>query len=211
MKDEDRELDKLITITPEGVSGKLAKYRNLEVSLDVIKSKYIAEGKSAEEISKELLLPVQKIREIVEDHKLPELRKAYVIEGIQKIQNTQLQQSHKLLDLENNFKKMRIIQLEKVLEDHLAYYARHGDFYKRHPTSGEILLNSDGIPMQISLPNVAKELSQLKESVTVSEGVRGLLHRLDEIINTGRPAESAEDPDTFDITEYDTMFEASED
>ena len=106
---------------------------------------------------------------------------------------------------------MRIIQLEKVLEDHLAYYSRHGDFYKRHPVSGEILKNSDGIPMQIQLPNVSKELFQLKEAVTLSEGVRTLLHRLDEIINSGRPAETAEDPNTFNVTEYEEMFKASDD
>ena len=105
---------------------------------------------------------------------------------------------------------MRIIQLETVLEDHLAYYARHGDFYKRHPVHGEILEDSDGIPMQIKLPNISKEIRDLKESVTMSEGVRQLLHRLDEILNTKKPEELAEDPDTFDVTEYNEIFKASE-
>lgn len=178
-------------------------------SLDIIKSKYIADGKSIDEIAKELFVPVEQIKEIIEENKLPELRKAFVVQGIQKIQNTQIQQTQKLMDIENNFKKMRIIQLETELENHLAYYSRHGDFYKRHPVSGEILKDHNGIPMQIKLPNVAKELSQLKESVTMSEGVRSLLHRLDEIINTGKCEEIAEDPNTFEITEYEEMFKAS--
>lgn len=199
---DDREYDKKRILYPAN--------SNSGVSLDVIKSKYIANGQSAEEIAEDVALPVAKIREIIENNKLPELRKAYAIQGIQKIQNTQLQQTNKLLDLENSFKKMRIIQLQEVLENHLAYYARHGDFYKRHPVHGEILKNSDGIPMQIQLPNVSRELSQLKESVTVSEGVRQLLHRLDEIINTGRPAEPAEDPDTFEITDFNEMFKPSD-
>ena len=206
MDGEDRDLDKMITVTPEGISGKMAKYRGLAVSLDVIKSKYIAEGLTAEEISRDVSLPIDKIRDIIEDNNLSELRKAYIVQGIQQIQNTQLQQSKKLLDLENNFKKMRIIQLETVLKDHLVYYARHGDFYKRHNVTGEILRDLDDIPMQIRLPNVSKELSQLKESVTVSEGVRLLLHRLDEIINT-RQEDSLDLTETSDVTvDYKEIF-----
>lgn len=180
------------------------------VSVDIVKSKYIAEGKTIDEISEELYLPIQKIEEIIENHNLVELRKAYVIEGIQKIQNVQIQQTNKLMDLDNNFKRMRILQLEHELENLAAYYNKHGDFYKRHPVSGDILKNSDGIPMQIKLPNVARELNQLKESVTMSEGVRSLLHRLDEIINTGKAQPSAEDPDTFDINAIDALFEVKE-
>lgn len=176
------------------------------VSLEAIKSLYIAEGKTAKEIADKVFLPVVKIKEIIENHKLTELRKAYIVEGIQKIQNVQLHQANKLMDIETNFKKMRIIQIEKVLEDHLAYYAKYNDFYKRHPVSGEILKNSDGIPMQVKLPNVAKELAQLKESVVMSEGVRQLLYRLDEIINTGNEDASVEDSDTFDITDFNRLF-----
>lgn len=212
MDGENRDLDKKLNILPEkGAQGVPNIVKKDGISLDVIKSKYIASGMTAEEIAEDVFLPVSKIKEIIESNNLPELRKAHIILGLQKIQNTQIQQSQKLLDIENNFKKMRIIQLEKVLEDHLAYYARHGDFYKRHPVHGEILKNSDGIPMQVQLPNVSRELNQLKESVTISEGVRGLLHRLDEIMNTGKPEEPAEDPDTFEVTDFNKMFEASED
>lgn len=210
---EDRDLDKKHHIAPmKGTAQGATRYvQKTGLSLDVIKSKYIAEGKSIEEIAEEAYLPVQKIRDIIENNNLPELRKAYVIEGVQKIQNTQLQQSNKLLDLETNFKKMRIIQLEQILEDHLAYYSRHGDFYKRHAQTGEILKDLDGIPMQVRLPNISKEIRELKESVTMSEGVRQLLHRLDEIINTPKPAEAGEDPNTFDMSSINGMFKPSED
>ncbi len=202
MDGEDRDLDKIHVYYPD-------KSRK-GVSKDVIKSKFIADGMTAEEIANECFLSVVTVRDIIEQEDLPELRKAYIIQGIQKIQNVQLHQAHKLMDIESNFKKLRIIQLEKVLEDFIAYYSRHGDFYKRHPVSGVILKNSDGIPMQLPLPNVSKELSQLKDSVTMSEGVRPLIHRLDEMINRSKPEEPAEDPDTFDITDVDKLFDTRE-
>lgn len=198
MDDQNRDFDKKHFMFPE-------KSRR-GISVDLIKSLYIASGKSAEEIATDTCLPLQKIKDIIIDNKLPELRKAYIIEGVQKIQNVQLAQSNKLMDLENNFKRMRILQLETILEDHLAYYSRHGHFYKIHPTTGDILKNTDGIPMQIILPNVSKELSQLKESVTLSEGVRNLLHRLDEIINT-RNEETIDFNDGTDISvDYKEIF-----
>ena len=202
MDNEDRDRDKKHFMYP------MDSRRG--ISLDVIKSHYIADGMSAEEIAEIAKLPIEQIRAIIEDNSLPELRKAYVIQGIQTIQNTQLQQSQKLMDLANNFKKLRIKQLHKILEDYVAYYSRHGDFIKRHPVSGEILKNQDGIPMQLRLPNISNELKDLKESVTMSEGVRQLMHRLDEIINTPKPAESAEDPDTINITDYQELFKVNE-
>jgi hypothetical protein len=206
---DDRDVDKKIILLPE--KGTTRTVASKGTSIDVIKSLYIASGMNVEEIAEETFLPVERIKQLIQDHKLPELRKAYIIEGVQKIQNTQLQQTHKLMDLENNFKRMRIIQLEAELENYLAYYSRHGDFYKRHPSTGEILKDMNGVPIQIKLPNVSRELVQLKESVTLSEGVRTMLHRLDEIINTSKPAESAEDPDTFDVTDYNQLFESSDD
>ncbi len=179
-----------------------------QVSFDVLKSAYIAEGLSAQDIASRYFLPVSSVEAFIEGEGLPELRKAYIIQGIQKIQNVQLVQANKLMDLETNFKRMRIIQLEAELESLCAYFARYGDFCKRHFSTGEILKDSDGIPMQIRLPNVSREIAQLKESVTMSEGVRQMLHRLDEIINSGRKPEPAEDPDTFDISSVGALFES---
>lgn len=186
MDGENRDSDKKISYLPNKDVKAPRLIKREGVSLDVIKSLYIASGLTADEIAEQTYQPVEKIESLIEQHNLPELRKAYVVEGIQKIQNTQLQQSNKLMNLENDFKKLRIVQLEKQLEDYLAYYSRHGDFYKRHPSTGEILKDTNGIPMQLKLPNVSREIAQLKESVTMSEGVRQLLHRLDEIINTGK-------------------------
>lgn len=201
--EENRNLDKKTSIIPEkGTAPRNIMHSG--VSLEVIKSHFIASGMTVNEIADIVYLPVARVQEIVDQHNLIELRKAYVIEGISKIQNVQLHQSQKLMDLENNFKKMRIMQLEKQLEDFLAYFSRHGDFYKRHPTTGDILKNTDGIPMQIKLPNVSRELAQLKESVTMSEGVRMLLNRLDEIINTKKPSESIipGDDDVINVDDY---------
>mgnify|MGYP003641030770 CR=1 FL=1 len=202
MDGENRDNDKKIHILPPQGTKAPRLIKREGVSLDIIKSMYIASGMNPDEIALQTCQPLEKIQEIINTHDLVELRKAYIIEGISKIQSTQLQQSHKLMDIENDFKKLRIIQLENELENYLAYFARWQDFYKRHPVTGDILKNSDNIPMQIKLPNVAKELSQLKESVTMSEGVRQLLHRLDEIINSGRPEEVI-DNDIIDVATLD--------
>lgn len=181
-----------------------------QVSLDVIKSRFIAEGKTADEIAKEYYVPVSHVKQIIEEHSLVELRKAYVREGVEKLQNVQLQQSHKLMDLELNFKKMRIIQLEANLTDYLAYYSRHGDFYKRHPVTGEILKDTNSIPMQIKIPDVSREISQLKEAVTMSEGLKQMLMRLDDILNKDPGKKKLSDPDVVELNEgeFDSLFEA---
>lgn len=206
MDGQDRESEKNHKYYPSKEEVSSRSISNLGVSLNHIKSLFIASGLDVQEISKQTFQPVEKIQQIVKDHKLVELRKAYVIEGVNKLQNVQLQQSQKLMDLENDFKKMRILQLEDELKNHLAYYARHGDFVKRHPTTGEVLRNSDGIPMQIRLPNVARELTQLKESVMLSEGLKNLLNRLDEIINSGPKLEDVPDGPGDIVVDYKKIF-----
>ena len=101
---------------------------------------------------------------------------------------------------------MRLIQLENQLRDFMAYYGRHGDFYKRHPSSGEILQDTDGIPMQVYIPSVAKEIHALKESVTVSEGITKLLSQIDDIINGKKKQAEVSDAGTIDMDEVDGLF-----
>lgn len=188
---EDRDHDKKFFLVPESGSS--------IISLDVLKSAFIAEGLSSKEIASRYFLKLEKVEEIIESHKLVELRKAYMVQGLKNIQNTQIQQSRKLMDLDNDFKKLRILQLEAELKDFLVYYERHGDFYKRHPMTGEVLKDTNGIPMQIKIPSVTKEINQLKESVTMSEGVKSMLNRIDEIINTGKPKENIYNKDGGDV------------
>jgi hypothetical protein len=194
---EDRDLDKKHFIIPE--------YSRTGISKDVIKSKFIAEGKNAEEIAKETGLELSLIENLIVSEKLPELRKAYIIKGINQIQNQQITQAEKLLNLENNFKSLRILQLEAQLETFFAYLARHGDLYRRHPTTGEILEDANGMPMQLKVPNVAKELLHLKESVTLSEGFRNMLGRLDSIINSGPKLEYTQNSDIIEV-DYKSIF-----
>lgn len=205
MDDESRDSDKKFLLCKEGSSKK-------SISLDHIKSLYIASGMSAKDIASQTFLDEGKVLAIIKEHALPELRQAYVREGINKIQNTQVHQAQKLMDLELNFKKMRILQLEDKLRDFLAYYARHGDFYKRHTVTGDILKDSNEIPLQIAIPNVSRELSQLKEAVTLSEGMKNMIAHIDAILNS-KPAISIPDgdDDVIDISSYDTLFDSSED
>lgn len=197
---DDRDSDKKISLVPQKETGKARR----AVTMDVVKTAYIAEGLSEEEICDRYFLSKDVVSKLIEDHNLPELRQAYIREGLQKIQNVQLHQAERLLDLETNFKKMRLLQLEDKLRDYMAYYSRHGDFYKRHPVSGEILKNADGIPMQLSIPNVTKEINQLKESVTLSEGIKKLMNDLDSLIHSKPQAEKVSEDET--IIDIDALF-----
>lgn len=204
--DEDRDLDKKIGIcAPDSSLQKVP-------SRDHVKSLYIASGMSIKEIAETVFVTEDVIKTLVEKHNLVELRKAYIREGINKIQNKQVSQAQQLMDLELNFKKMRIIQLENQLKDFMAYYARHGDFCKRHPVTGDILKNNNGIAMQIQIPNVSREVSQLKESVTLSEGMKHLLTQIDDILNSKRTTEIPdEEGSIIDISTYDAVFKSSDD
>jgi hypothetical protein len=198
--EEDRDLDKKKAYFTE------SKVTTL-VSLDQIKSLYIASSMEPEQIAEETRIPIETIKDIIDEHKLPELRKAYIREGVAKLQNQQLHQAQKLMDLELNFKKMRITQLEEELKNFMAYYGRHGDFYKRHPVTGDILKDSNGIPLQLHIPNVSREISQLKESVTLSEGMKNLLGQLDDILNSRKGEEAVgNEDDIIDVTNLDGFF-----
>lgn len=198
---EDRDKDKAHKLVPQQGTGQTHRL----VSIDILKSAYIASGLSAKEISDQYYLSLSQVEKLIEEHKLPELRREYIKQGLKTIRNTQLGQAQELLDLELNFKKMRLLQLQKQLEDFMAYYSRHGDFYKRHPNTGEILKDTDGIPMQVYLPSVTKEIHALKETVTLSEGLNNLLSQLDDIINGKPKGESASD-NVIDMDEIDGLF-----
>lgn len=174
-------------------------------SSEHIKNAFICEGLSVKELSDKFFLPVQAVETFIQDNNLEALRSAHVKHGLAKLQNVQVAQAEKLMTLEGNFKRMRILQLEKTLEDYMAYYSRYGHFYKVHPLSGEILKDTNGIPMQIPIPNVSKEILALKESVSLSEGLKILLGQIDDIINRPKDVKQI-DPDIIDVTNFDNLF-----
>ena len=143
---EDRDKDKSHSLSPIG--------KRTRISIDQIKSLYIAEGKTSSEIADITGLTKIQIDELIKKDNLPELRNSYIRNGLQNIQNKQMAQAEQLMDIESNFKKLRIIQLQNQLTDYVLYFERHGDFYKRHPTSGEILVNTNGMRMQLSLIHI---------------------------------------------------------
>lgn len=87
----------------------------------------------------------------------------------------------------------------------MAYYSTHGHFYKVHPITSEVLKDTNGIPIQIKIPNVSNEISQLKESVSLSEGLKQLLGQIDDIINKPKDVENL-NSDVIDVTEYNDLF-----
>lgn len=200
MKD-DRDLDKITTLCPEkGSHGK-------PVSRDVVKSDYICSGLSADEIAKKFKLSITVIERIIKDDKLQELRKSYITQGLAKLRNKQLTQVTDLLDLEHDFKQLRIVQLQESMKDYLAYYSRFGDLKKRHPITGDVLRDDNDIALTIKIPNIAKEIRDLKESITVASGASQILDQLDSMINSGNLIEDNEEPDIIDIDEYSILFD----
>lgn len=176
-------------------------------TLERLTNEYIVEGSTVEDLSKKYSLPIESVKHIVESNSLDKLRAAHVKHGLATLQNIQLVQAEKLMTLENQFKRIRIIQLEKMLEDYMAYYSKFGHFYKVHPITQEILKDMNGIPMQIKIPNVSKEISELKESVSLSEGLKVLLGKIDDIINPPTRNVETLDPNVVDMKSFDGLFE----
>lgn len=200
---DDEKVKSLIKLSPMEETG----MSHLSIPVEQIKSVFICEGISAKEIAVRFFLSEGQIQKIITDNKLEELRSAYLRQGISELQNVQINQAQKLMNLETKFKSMRIIQLEKILEDHIAYHQRHGHFYKLHPVTGEILRDTNGLPIQLKLPNITKEITDLKETVSLSEGLKQLLSKLDDIINKPKDAERI-DSETIDMAKFGNLFEA---
>lgn len=176
------------------------------VGVEHIKVAYIVEGCSASDLAAKFFLPVVTIEKIIQDNQLDKLRAGHIKHGLAQLQSMQLVQAEKLMDIETKFKRIRIIQLEKSLEDYMAYYSRHGHFYKVHPVTLEVLKDTNGIPIQIKIPNVGHEISQLKESVSLSEGLKQLLGQIDDIINKPKDVEQL-DPNVIDVTNFNGLFQ----
>lgn len=198
--DFDDQNDANSSIMTRTSSGEL-----ITVGVEHIKSAYIVEGCSASDLATKFHLPVQMIEQIIQDNKLDQLRAAHIKHGLAQLQSMQLVQAEKLMDIETNFKKMRILQLEKTLGDYMAYYSLHGHFYKVHPITKDILKDTNGIPIQIKIPNVAHEITQLKESVSLSEGLKQLLGQIDDIINKPKDVENL-DPNVIDVSNFNDLF-----
>lgn len=199
MKSKDSNDSTTIVLTEDN-KGQL-----IQVGVEHIKSAYIAEGCSASDLAVRFNLPVESIQKIIKDNELEKLRALHIKHGLAALQSIQLVQAEKLMNIENQFKKMRIIQLEKTLEDYSAYYSQHGHFYKVHPITKEILKDTNGIPIQIKLPNVSSEITMLKESFTLSEGLKQVLGHIDDIINKPKDQEQM-DPNVIDMTSFNGLF-----
>lgn len=193
--------DSNVTITTQSKSGKL-----VQVGLERIKNEYIVEGSSVSDLAMKYNVPMGVVEKLVEDNQLDKLRAAHIKHGLAQLQNIQLVQAEKLISLENQFKRIRIIQLEKTLADYMAYYSKYGHFYKVHPITLEVLKDTNGIPIQIKIPNVGPEITQLKESFSLSEGLKQLLSNIDDIINKPKDLENLS-PDIIDVTnDFNNLF-----
>lgn len=178
---------------------------NKTISMDVVKRAFVTEGMTSEEISEALNIPKKDVDQIIKDLDLRNVRKNLIKSGVKKIEHKQIDQAKSLMNLDISFKKLRLIQLEKQLEDFAAYYATHGDFYKRHPTTDKILKDTNGMPIQIPIPNVAKEIGHIKESLNLSQGLKNLLQHVDDILNT-KKEERLDDPEESQIIDMDALF-----
>lgn len=198
-QDEIKSKVRLVPAEETGMSKQL-------ISIEHIKAVFVTEGVSAKEIADRFFLSETQVQKIIDDNKLEELRALAIKNGLASLQNMQITQADKLMTLETQFKRMRILQLEKMLGDYMAYYTTHGHFYKLHPVSGNVLLDTNGIPMQIKIPNITNEIRDLKESVSLSEGLKLLLGQIDAIINKPKDVEKL-DPNTITLESMGNIFQ----
>lgn len=171
-----------------------------------IEIQYVGGGKTCKEISEDLQLPYKYVRSIIRKNKLSDLRNVYLHKGIKKIQNKQLDQAERMLNVQHRFRWMRLKQLEDMLKEYMAYYERWGDFKLRHPDTLEILYSSNGIPKQLNLPRVTQEINSLKEGFTLSQGLKQLLYQIDDILNKPKPPDRADSPEFEHSDIYDAVF-----
>lgn len=148
------------------------------ITLAVFKAAYIGEGLSPSTLADRYSFDLEFVYGVIDEHGLEAIRVKTLEVGLERLQEDQLKQAEHLMNIELSFKRMKIIQLETKLKDLATYYEFHGDFYKRDPHTKEILENHDGIPIQLSLPNITKELGELEKALTISEGVRNLAKKL---------------------------------
>lgn len=200
--EDNRDKDKQLQLCPE------KGMRKQPVTKDILKSMFIAEGLTTKELAVKYGLSESMIQRYAIDEQWDELRKAYVISGISKIQNSQLKSAKDLLDFESSFNTLKIKQLEKQLEHYAAYYARFEHLFKVHPTTGEILKDTDGMPIPLRIPDVSKQIRDIKESVNMSEGIKKVIDRLEMITSAGEYADESEGekPDIIDIDKFDQIF-----
>lgn len=199
---DDQDIKSKVKLAPAQETGKSHQL----ISVEHIKSIYIVEGVSAKEIADRFFFTESQIQKIIDDNDLEKLRAAHIKHGLAKLQNMQITQADKLMQLELDYKRLRIIQLEKMLEQYVAYYQRHGHFNKIHPVTGDVLKDTNGLPITLNIPNVTKEIMALKESISLSDGLKHLLSQIDDIINKPKDAERL-NPDVIDMASIGNLFQ----
>lgn len=187
------------------VTNNLTNTKNQLISFEELKNDFICTGASEQDLAKKYDLPLSVVRHAVEVNKLQELRSAHIKHGLSKLQNLQIAQADKLMNIESSFKQMRVHQLEKQLEEYAAYFSLHGHLYRVNPITKEILKDINGIAIPIKIPNITREIMDLKESVQLSEGLKNVLAEIDSIIN--KPKDETE-LDAIDVTSssFDSLF-----
>ena len=195
---ENRDLDKKTILC----TSNSQKRNERQITVDVIKSAYICEPVTIQDLAERYKLPVSQIERHVQQGDWTSLRKEYAQKGLEMIQNEQLQQAEDLLDMERKFKQLRIVQIRQKLEEYYKYFARHGDLNRRDPISGEILHDNNKMPLQLKIPNLAREIEDLKKSVTLSEGMKKLVSFFDSLAPV--KSETAEEKPIE--VDYDKIF-----
>lgn len=103
---------------------------------------------------------------------------------------------NRILSLDAQFKEMRLQQIESQVVEYIAYFHKHGHFKKVHPITGEVLRDTNGMPLSIPIPSLMRELQQLKETMIFSESLDSLVGQLKDVI------EVKSKPDKKSISHY---------
>jgi len=115
-------------------------------------------------------------------------------------------QGDRVLSLESQFKEMRLAQLERQVNEYIAYFHKHGHFLKIHPVTGEVLNDTNGLPIQIKIPSLIQEIQQLKETINFSAGLDTLVNELVDITNQQSKKKVDNNNKLPSVTSFNELF-----
>ena len=174
--------------------------RRKTVALETLKYEYLTENLSVKDIATKHRIKTDTVRLIIRDNQLDVVKKSMLSYGLMKIKNKQLSQAEQLMNIDCEFRQIRIGQLQGRLQEFKDHHEKHGDFYVRNPENNEILIDVNGFKVSFPVNNVIQEIQEMKESISLSVGLEELLHKIDDIIhNTHHDAKYIDSPQKDDI------------
>ena len=152
---------------------------NKKIKIEQIQNSYITENVTLEELAITYNLDSVFLVDLAKEEDWLSLRKKFIQEGMEKIQNDQVDYGKQLMDMGATLNKLKTKQLTEQTDAYVAYYAKHGHLNMISSADGSILRDMNGIPIPMKIPNVTREIAALKEGILVSDGLRKLMAQVE--------------------------------